>query len=202
MLPEIGGGGDDGIALRPAERHRDHVGRDEVRSTDAQIEAGGDDVDQPALGYQIDMDFAMPAQERQNQRRHDLARACGESIDAQGSGWRGLLRADRVHRTVNVLQGRADLFEESAAGIGQGDAARRSVEQANAEVRLQLGHGIAQGCRGHAERQRSGAKRSLSRNRNNGGEVIEPGSVQRTNYPDLRDTTCQLIPLIGTHVHI
>lgn len=44
---------------------------------------------------------------------------------------------------MNVLQGRADLFDEQASGISERDAARRPIEQADTKVCLELADGIA-----------------------------------------------------------
>ena len=67
----------------------------------------------------------------------------------------GVACCDRrgVHCALNVTQWRGDLVDEGATGIGQRDAAGGTVEEADAEARLELPwYGNAAERRGgHAE---------------------------------------------------
>ena len=71
------------MSLRAPQRNGDHVAGHEVGHPHAEIEALGDDVNQPSFGDEIDMDLRMAAEELQHQRRQDLARRRGKGVDAQ-----------------------------------------------------------------------------------------------------------------------
>jgi hypothetical protein len=74
---------------------------------------------------------------------------------------------------VNVLQGWADLFDEQASGIGERDAARRPIEQADAKVCLKLADGIAERGGRHAQFERRGTERRLARYSDNRVEIVQ-----------------------------
>lgn len=66
MLLEIRRRADDGISLWTPKRNRNHVAGHEVRHPHAEIEPFCDDVDQPALGDEIDMHLAVAATSRRD----------------------------------------------------------------------------------------------------------------------------------------
>ena len=72
---EIGRRADHRGALRPPQRDRDHVARHQIARTDAEVEPLGDDIDEPALGHEIDVYLRVAPDERQHERFEDLARA-------------------------------------------------------------------------------------------------------------------------------
>jgi hypothetical protein len=97
----------------------DRVARDEARGPYAEIKALRDDIDQPPLGHQIDVNPRITTQELQNERRQDLAGGGRKGVDPQRSGWRLLLRARGVDRRVDGLQRGADLIGEDPPGVGR-----------------------------------------------------------------------------------
>ena len=71
---EIGGRTHDNGAQRAADRDGDHVAGHGVAAANASVEAGLDDVDQAALGDQIDAHVRMELQEFEYQRGQDHPR--------------------------------------------------------------------------------------------------------------------------------
>ena len=194
MSPEIVRRSDDDIALRPAQRDGNHVARHQIGAAHAEVEALGDDVEEPPFRDQVDMDPGKPLHELEDQRRQDLAGGIGIGIDAQRSRRDCLLRAHRLHRSMDVLQGRPDAVDEQAPGIRERDAARRPVEQAHAEMGFQLADDAAERRRGHAEFESGGAKRPAAGNCDDSLEIL---NCRSAHCPDCRHSTSKFIPVIG-----
>jgi hypothetical protein len=61
----------------------------------------------------------------------------------------------------NLIDGGPQLFEQAKAGVGEGHAARRAMQQPHAMAFLQLTHRMAEGRCGHAKLRRRRAKAQL-----------------------------------------
>jgi len=129
----------------------------------------------------------------------NISRAAGrKGIDAQRAGWRLLLGSYRLHCLVDRCQCRANPLHESSAGIGQGYAARRPIEQPDAQLSFQLADGVAQRSRRHAELQRRGPEGALSYDGQHRFELDQSLSM---HCPDNRNITCPFILVIIGCVH-
>src|SRR5690348_16706767 len=82
---EIVGCGDKGIALWRTKRDRDHVLLEMLAISHAGVEAGADDVDEPALADDLDTDFRVGLQKRPDHRRQHEIDRWRRRIDAQAT---------------------------------------------------------------------------------------------------------------------
>jgi hypothetical protein len=69
-----------------------------------------------------------------------------------------LSRYHRFHGDVEIVEHRTQLRQEPLAHLGERDAARRAVQEADAEALLELAHRMAQRRGSHAELGRRRAK--------------------------------------------
>lgn len=181
-----------------AERDSDHVAGHEIGASNAEIKTIGDDVEQTALGHQIDMNLRIAAQVFQDQRLQDLAGSGGERVDPDRPGRHLLLRHRAVHGAVDFNESRPDLFDEGPPGIGEGDAPRRPVEEANAELPLELRDEIAQRRRRDLQFHGRSPERLPPRDRHDGVELDE---IMPDHCPGFRNVSSRSIPIIEIAVH-
>lgn len=83
MLLEIRRRADNGISLWMAKQNSDHIAGHESGDTHAQIGALRNDVDQPALRDQVDMQPRMATQELQDKGREDFSGTYREGVDTE-----------------------------------------------------------------------------------------------------------------------
>lgn len=107
------------------------------------------------------------------------------------------LRSGRVHRIVNVFECGADLSDEVPSGIRERNATGRAIEQANAQLALQLTDGVAQRRCRQPQLQRRCPERSPARN---GKYRIELNQSIVRHYPDFHNVASRFITIIGTRV--
>jgi len=195
---EIGGRCNHSEAAGRTDRNRNHVARHKVGASQAKVEPVGNDIHDPSLGDEIDMDLGIATQELQQKRTKNFPRSCCECVDPKDSGRGFLLRAGGPHRIVKGLYGRPDLIDEVPSSVRQGDTAGRAVEQSDAELAFQLANGVAQrGCR-QAKVQCGSTERSAPRN---GENSIKFDQAMLQDCPAFRNATCRFSPVIGNDVY-
>jgi hypothetical protein len=141
---EIGGGADDGEALRRPDGDRHHVALDTLAQADAGIEAGGHDVDQTVVGDDLQLHLRVGSEETGHDGRQQQLGGRPRHVEPERAG-RGV--AEGVH----VLDGVGDVEqrwpqagEQPLAGFGGRDAAGGAVEKANAKPFLDAADGVTE----------------------------------------------------------
>lgn len=99
------------------QREGDHVDWYKVSAADTEIEAARDNVNQPALCHDVDVDLRVHAQKWQDEPGEHLPRCCRKRIDAQRARRRGLLGTRNRHRFMNVSHEVVYHFGDDLGGI-------------------------------------------------------------------------------------
>ena len=120
MLRDIFARGHHRVALRRAERDRDHVLRQMLAIAHAGVEASGDDVDERALGDDLQIDLRMGGEKRRHHRRQHQIDRRRRRIDAQAPATaqpagRAPGRAPRRHPTSQGRPGPAAISPASVS---------------------------------------------------------------------------------------
>ena len=98
-------------------------------------------------------------------------------------------RARRLDRLAKARHGGPGALQEPLAGLGQADAARRALEQRDAEPRLQRLDRLAERRGRDAEFGRGGAEAAALRDQQEGGQAVE---VTRSYCEVLLHGSCRL----------
>jgi len=91
---------------------------------------------------------------------------------------------------ADLVQRRAQAFQQAFAGAGRGDATGGAVEQAQAQIAFQAAHAIAQRGRRHAAFLRRGAKPSGFDHSGEQGYITQVGLTHGTS---LNDRTVRMV---------
>ena len=92
-------------------------------------------------------------------------------MEPQPPRWTAALVVEIGQGLLDAGEGRLQRFEKASAGVGQGNAARGAMKQANVELLLEMLHGMAQRRAGDSKPGRAGAKAQHFCNGDEGSEV-------------------------------
>ena len=177
---EIGGRGDDRQPLGRADADRDHVGLEPLAQPDAGVIPFGDDIDEPVLRDDIQHDVGKRAGEPRGVRRDqqfDRRMRRGQADRADGLSL-GLARI--THRIGDHVERGRQPVEQPPPGHGDRDATRGAVEQAHAELRLELADRVADRRGRHAQPPRRRAKPAAPRDRLEQGKAGKVATIHRS----------------------
>jgi len=147
---EIGGrrAQDAAVVHQPA---RDQVRRDLVAHAHVEVEAFGDRIDQPVEHLETDLQAGMGGDQPGDRRRHQLAPEAEAAADAYPPARRAAPLRDFVDQVVEVVEDGLGAHVDLLAVVGDGDAARGTLEQAHAEHALEHADALADIGGRHAE---------------------------------------------------
>ena len=170
---EVIGRSDHHIALRAAERDRDHVLREMLAIAHAGIEARADDVDERAFGDDLEIDLRIGLEERRDHRRqHEIDRR-RRRVDAQPARGHFAQAADLIQGVADIAHRRRHARQQQFARLGQRDAAGGAVHQANAEPLLQVPQSLAKARHRHANLDRRAPEIAGAGHRHEGIEIAQ-----------------------------
>jgi hypothetical protein len=144
-----------------------------LTAANTSVEALGDNIRQPVVDNDLDLDVRIFSKELCNLGQKDRVRRIFGSCDPNSA--RGLLSkfAHGGQLGVDFLNSWGDGADQAFARLGQRNAARRSGQKANAKPRLELTDGLAQRRLRDAKLRCRFRKALLSRYRDKGPEVIQ-----------------------------
>jgi hypothetical protein len=128
----------------PTDPHRDHVFTDLFAAANAGIVTLADDIRQPVIHRDLDLDVWIVAQKLGEFRQQDCVSRVFGCRDANGP--RGLVAklAQRRQLDLDLLEPRAEGLHEPLARFRWHDPPRGASEQPHAEPLLKLPHAVAQ----------------------------------------------------------
>ena len=202
MAIEIGGAGGGREALHArADRHGDHVLLEPLVVADAGIAAGRQHVDEAVLGDHLQPDVGIGREEGRHDRGQHQPRRADRHVEAERAGRPVAKAVHHIERRLDLAQRRAEPLEQARARFGRGDAARRAVEQPDAELGLQPAHRLAQArrrcCRWRARPSRKPPARATATKAVEIAEIRRHCSPFRTACAD-----CSLLSRSSTAVYI
>src|SRR3954452_3399022 len=169
------------IRWRPDNRHAHvrsnthgyHTTRHLLTAANASVEALGDNVRQPVVDNDLDLDVGIFSKKVCKLGQKDSVRRIFGSCDPNSAG--GLLSkfAHGGQLGLDLLEPRPHSVKQAFARLGQRNAARRSGQKANAKPRLELTDGLAQRRLRDAKLRCRFRKALLSRYRDKGPEVVQ-----------------------------
>ncbi len=167
-IMEIGRRADNERAYRRDDGDCHHIGRNHLRETHPGIEAFADDIYQRVVGDNVDFDIRIAPAIFEDKRHQKHACRTGRHVEAQRARYRTRRHAGIFDRPVDRRQCRRHLRHETLAGIRQGDAARRPVENPHGHALFQRGDRMAERGRRHAKLTRGRAKTAVARDGGDG----------------------------------
>ena len=189
VLPEIVGqpgrratrkivrGAHDGDLHWRHDANRDHVRGGEVPRPDAGIEPPRHDVDRGIVEGQLKLDVRIGGEEPCPDRRDDGGPGEVGRVDAEPPERTAPLTIQVVQRTGDLVDRRAQPFEEATSGVGRRDAPRRAVQQANPHAFFQLPDRVAQRRGRDAKTRRSRPEAEIVSNRDERRQIRKLAST-------------------------
>ena len=171
---EVGGRADDRHAQVRSDANGDHVPRDLFAQANAGVVAAGDDVGQPLLHRDLDLDVRVVRQQPLQRRPEDGFGGVLAGGDADGAGGLGAERAERIKARVDLLERWVQRLHQPLAGVGGRDAAGRPGQQTHAQPLFQPADGVAERRLGGPKLGRGAGEASLVRH---GQEDAQVGQV-------------------------
>ncbi len=158
--------------VRP-DPHGDHVFRDLLPEPDPGVEAIGDDVGEPLVEAQLDVDVRIVRQQALQRGPQDGFGRLSAGGDADRP--RGLVPklADRHQLRLDLVQAWADRRQKPLSGVGGRNAARGPRQQPHPEPLLEPAQGVAEGRGGDAELGRRAGEAPLPGHADEGDEVAD-----------------------------
>jgi len=133
MPRDIVGRGHHCVALRRAERDRDHILRQVLAVTNAGVEPLRDDIDERSLGDNLQLDLRIGFDERRDHRRQHQIDCRRRRVDPQPTRRHRAQASHLLDCATDFLDGRADAGEQQLARLRQRNAAGGAIHQANAQ---------------------------------------------------------------------
>ena len=127
------------------EPQRRHVALDPLADLDAGVEATGDEVLNGVVDDDLEADRRIFRHEGLQQRRQPPRRRRSRDHEPQRADRLVAEQVDALQRIVDALDDRLDLGKQPFAGLGEGHAAGRTVEQPHPEPVFQRADGLAHG---------------------------------------------------------
>ena len=186
-LANVSGRSDGGELHRFGEAHRDHVLRHGLSEADAGVETFGDDVAQPAIGDDVEMDLRVKAEEARQQWAQDHPDRRVAGIDAHRAARDFAEIVDLLQRLRDRGYGGTQPGGKPLPRLGQRYATRRAVEQAHAETLLEAADGMADGGTGDVQLDRRRAKAAMVGHREKHVERKEIGRLMSTIHHAIKD---------------
>jgi hypothetical protein len=170
---QIGGRRDRHHAQRRPYPHRDHVLGDLFAKPDACVIAFGDNVGEPGLGVDLDLDIRITPEKAVDRRPEQGPCRMVRGGDANVS--RGALTqlAELGKLPVDRLDGGAQRIEQPLPGVGRRDAARGPGEKPETEPGLQLAHPVAERRGRDAKARRRAREAPFLRDHGKGFEICQ-----------------------------
>ena len=144
MPRDIVGRGHHRVALRRAERDRDHILRQMLAVTNAGVEPLRDDVDERALPDNLEVDLRISFNERRDHRRQHQIDRRRRRIDPQSPRRHVAHTPHAIQRVADIGHRGSDPGQQQLAGFGQRDAAGGAVHQPHAEPLLHVPQPLAE----------------------------------------------------------
>src|SRR5207342_169173 len=147
------------------------------------IDAFVDDVDAAVADVQLHAHLRVLGQEFRQQLRHLLLRHSHRHAHADHAARFRAEAVDDFARGLCLGQHRLRMAVNTVPDFGHGEAARRTLQQAHAQVGLELADAAAQARLGDTQRAFRGGETLMV---DHGGEVIEVVEVLHGDYPAIR----------------
>ncbi len=148
---EVLGGGHDGGALVLAHPDGDHLALEGLAETEPGVEPFGHDVHEPLVGADVDLHVGVLGEKRRHEGLEGVRVPRARDGEAQQPGRPVAQRAEGVERFVHAGERRPELGDEAGAGLREAHAARRPLQEPDADAIFEGAHGLAHGGRGDAE---------------------------------------------------
>jgi hypothetical protein len=141
---EIGRGGDEDERHRRADPDRYHIGLQALRVTDSAIEAVGDNIDEPVVDHQFDGDVGIGARKVSQPRKDGVDRRDPVRADPDPScrSFAGIVEIGQ--RAGDRSDRRPQPRQQFLARGRRRQRPSRTVEQSNAQFRLERPHRVAE----------------------------------------------------------
>jgi hypothetical protein len=143
VLEHVIGRGDDGVALRRADRHCDHIERQALAIADAGIEALREDIDKTVVDGDLEADAGVARKETDDHRRENGLRRA-RHIEAQCAGRRGAKAVHFIDRLGHFGKNGREPRRQPLARLGRRDRAGRAVEEPHTKPFLEIAHRLTQ----------------------------------------------------------
>jgi hypothetical protein len=178
---EILGTGDQQLLdLAEAAHHQAAVVVEFGTHADGDVEAFVDDIDATVADVHLDADLRVLRQELRQQLRHRLLRDADRHADADDAARFRAEAIDHFARGLRFGEHRQGMAVDALADIGDRETARGPLQQAYAEVGLELADAPAQPRLGDPERAFGSGETAVV---DDGGEVVEVVEVLHGDNP-------------------
>jgi hypothetical protein len=139
----------------------------------AGVEPGIDNVDERALGDDLEIDLRIGSQKRCDHRRQHQIDRRGWRIDPQSPRQYAAQAPHLIKRPADIGDRRSDAGQQQFAGLGERDTAGGPVHQPYAETLLHVAQPLAQTRRRHALLARRAAEILGAGDGDEGVEIAE-----------------------------
>jgi hypothetical protein len=165
---------------RRDQHHRQprHAARDQARVGDhaaahADVEALGHQIDRPVVEADFDLELRVALGQHCGQRQHEAAAEADAHGDAHAPADAAARARDGTDGVVQAAQRVARALGEARPLGGQRQPPRGAIEQAHADLRLQLDHVLAHRCRRQVQPLRGGGEAAAGGGLDEGDQALQ-----------------------------